>query len=279
MERLRVLASQAIWGPVPYGWPFHGDAASRDRIGKKDVAAFFRQVFTASNVTVVIASDLSAPEVQTLCGEFLAVIPPGPRLVPALPVLPVVPEYQPVVSALQNEGTLAAVAMPLPAFTIRNFACTEILETALGKGVDSSLWALRSESGMAYNFGTEAILLAGGGVLTVYAQSVGTPQEKLADRLNSIVDSVWKEGLSPGMLASSVCTARLNVLNRLESKDYRTAQLALLQDLGLGYPMAEELPQLIGTVTREEMNRFIKTVLAPACRSRILIGPVPSSKK
>ena len=64
----------------PYSWPVIGSQADLTAASLDDVKEFFRQYYSPSNVSMVIAGDFDPAEAKRLVEKYFGDIPPGPAL-------------------------------------------------------------------------------------------------------------------------------------------------------------------------------------------------------
>jgi predicted Zn-dependent peptidase len=76
-----------------------------------------------------------------------------------------------------------------------------------------------------------------------------------------------------GKIAIRPKEVKTQFLRGNERKDARAATLGTLEMLGLGAAFFEAFPADLGGVTLEEINAYIKNILAPARASWVRIGP------
>ncbi|CAI5476671.1 unnamed protein product [Closterium sp. Yama58-4] len=99
--------AQRAFPNSPYGRPTIGYPSDFDRLGRKEVKAFFQQHYTPDKLTCAVVGDVSAAEVERLATKYFA------------PWQPILPPSQPIPAlpfslASSSSPLLLASAFPLP---------------------------------------------------------------------------------------------------------------------------------------------------------------------
>ncbi|CAI5990678.1 unnamed protein product, partial [Closterium sp. NIES-65] len=99
--------AQRAFPHSPYGRPTIGYPSDFDRLGRKEVEAFFQQHYTPDKLTCAVVGDVSAAEVERLATKYFA--PWQPITSPSEPILAL-----PFSLASSSSPLLLASAFPLP---------------------------------------------------------------------------------------------------------------------------------------------------------------------
>jgi zinc protease len=259
-----------------YSGSTFGSKNSLKSIKKKDIDAFYDTYFRTNNLRLIVTSDLSQTQITELCETYLTKVPEGTADIPALA------EKQPADPGLPQEihldvqQHLISYAYPLDAASHDNVLRTELLETLLGQGIGSRLWPLRAEEKLAYNVAAVSTQMKEGGLLEIYLE---TDESKLAaaeQSLLNLLDDLLKEGITEEELAMTKTYVKAAFLRHNENKISRAWTFSAFLSMGFDVGFLQDYFRFLDEVSLEEMNDFIRRVLDPSKRSRIIVGPEPS---
>jgi len=274
LDRLRLLLAQAFFAGTPCGHSAYGNADSLKAITRDDIAASHRALFCSGNLKVAAASDLDEPAVREIISRRFAAFASGPAVAPPPAAANANPPKELSQRLEQKQSHIAIAwrlggAEPLGANVIRGV----LLETLLGQGAGSRLWALRSRQDLAYAFGAFDLNLSCGSLFCVYVKTEsGRGGEGLA-ALRNILADLWQNGVDEGEFAATQTMAEADLLRRSESKEQLSALPLRLEGLGLGAAFADGFASRLRSVSREEFNAFLRSALSPEGRMEITIGP------
>jgi predicted Zn-dependent peptidase len=266
------LASLQAFFPSPgYAGSVYGEEKTIEAIRGRDISEFYKRRFTAGNLTVVVTSDLDEERIIALIGGALADLPRGDAL-PFEPAGLRIPGEKTALIERDTKQSYVSLAYPLPGASPRGNALSYLLENLLGKGPGSRLWPLRSEKRLAYNVSSRLSQMMDGGLLEAYLETDNSKRESARAELRGLLDELVKNGAAADELETAKAAARANFLRDNEVKETRSVTLAAFEALGLGFGYFNELLAGIEAVTLEELNTFIRTVLAPERSFEVVIG-------
>lgn len=268
----RAEARKAFFGPEGYGGPVWGTDETLKAIKKKDVADFYKNRFTLSNMLLSVSSDLEEAAVAGLVGRYFSGFPAGPRPEDK-PAATLVPAERRIVRVKDAKQTYLGLHFPLPPASPKTYALASLAEDMLGGGVGSALWPLRSREHLAYTVDSSISNAAGGGVLSAYLETspakVGLARESLERVVRELgAGALTEEDLEIARRSTAAAFLRTN-----EMKESRTRTLLLFEARGLGYDYAERFPAELAAVGLDEMNAFLRDVLSMDKAVAIVIGP------
>ncbi|CAI5510685.1 unnamed protein product [Closterium sp. Naga37s-1] len=127
--------AQKAFPHSPYGRPTIGYPSDFDRLGRKEVEAFFQQHYTPDKLTCAVVGDVSAAEVERLATKYFA------------PWQPIFPPSQPIPAlpfslASSSSPLLLASAFPLPLSSSPPLASTppSLNPTSISSSSASRAW-------------------------------------------------------------------------------------------------------------------------------------------
>ncbi len=264
-------ALRAFFGPAGYGASVFGSEESLKAIQKDDIRRFYRDRFRAGNVSFIAVSDLEEATIEGWLRKYFAKLPAGsPSPSDVLPA-PALKEKE-ITLDKDAKQTFVSFAFPLPILSLRTYALGSLLETGLGKGVDSKLWPLRSKARLAYNVGARATAGRGGGVLEAYLETDAKKTRAALEALETTLKDFAVSGFSGHELQITKGYAKADFLRAYEGKEPRVRLLAFCEGSGLGLDAYNRFAELVDDVGLEDMNAFCRSVLEPSQAARILIG-------
>jgi zinc protease len=271
--RLGHLASlRAYFGGSGYGGSPYGDEASLEAVKNKDVSEFYKSYFVGSNIIMSFVSDLPESALLDLVDRYFAGLPSGQSAVLA-PIACSDPEEREIRLERDTKQTFVSMAYRLPATSRRDFALVSLLESLLGKGQGSMLWALRAERKLAYNVDCRATQMQEGGLIEAYLETDTAKMEEAREALRSILDGLYRKGASGEELLSAKNAAKTNFIRDYEKKVGRAGILAFFEASGLGLEFSGSFFSEIDALTLDDVHSCIRETLAPEKALEVIIGP------
>jgi zinc protease len=269
-HRDRLFAGTAYCGSV------FGSKKSLKSIKKKDIDLFYDTYFHAANLKLMVTSDLEQTMIEELCEKYLSKVPEGTVEMPSLAERKTGDEDIPEEIHRDVQQNLISYAYPLEGASVEGAIRAELLETLLGQGIGSRLWHLRAEEKLAYYVEAQATLMREGGVLEIFLETDESKKTAAESSLTEVLDELLSEGIDEEELVVTKTYAMSAFLRRNENKTTRARTFSSFLALGFDIAFLREYFRLLDEVSLDEMNVFIRTVLDPAKRSRIIVGPAPS---
>lgn len=266
------LASlRAFFSSPGYAGSVYGEEKTIEAIKGRDIAEFYRRHFIATNLIVVVISDLEEQRIIEIVGGALAGLSRGDAL-PFEPVGLRVPEEKTAVIERDTKQSYISLSYPLPEASPRGYALSYLLENLLGKGPGSRLWPLRSEKRLAYNVNSRLTQKLDGGLLEAYLETDNSKRKTARVELRSVLDELAENGADAAELSTAKAAARASFLRDNEVKEPRASTLAAFEALGLGFGYFNGLLNEMAAIKLEEMNAFIKSVLAREKAFEVVVG-------
>jgi predicted Zn-dependent peptidase len=260
--------------PSPgYAGSVYGEEKTIDAIKGRDISEFYKRNFVANNIIVAAISDLEEQRLGEVLTRALAGLARGDAPLSKEPVSLLVPGEKIDLIERDTKQSYISLSYPLPAATPRGYALSFLLENLLGKGPGSRLWTLRSEKRLAYNVDARATQMADGGLLEAYLETDNSKREDARVELRSVLNELAENGADAAEFFACKAAAGASFLRDNEAKGTRAGTLGYFEALGLGFDYFNGLLKEIDSITLEEMNAFIKSVLAPEKAFEVVVGP------
>lgn len=265
-------AMEVFYSGTAYSGSIYGQEDTLKSIKKRDVDNFYKIYFTAKNTAIFVSSDLDRGTVQKILEEHFKDIPEGLTIEDAEPLQALLPEAKSVFIEKETKQNLVLFAYPLPKLTEDNYVLSSLLDSLIGKGLNSVLWPLRVKEKLAYNVSSRLSLYKEGGLFEVYLETDNEKLDAAREALQRILDNLIEEGVSEKAHKANLVYYKGSFLRQIETKRNRTLSLLFYEAMGFGYSFLDRIFLEVDKSTLEEMNAFIKDILSPDKRLEIIIG-------
>jgi zinc protease len=271
-----LTALRAFFGGSGYAGSIYGDKASLEAVKARDVSEFYKSYFVGSNIIMSFASDLPETTLLDLVRQLFSGLPSG-HAAALPPVTASEPEQKSVQIERDTRQTFISLAYRLPGVSRRNFALASVLESLLGKGQGSRLWALRAEKKLAYNVNCRATLMQEAGIVEAFLETDATKKDMASEALRSVLADLYQNGTTEDELASAKNSAKTDFIRGIETKAGKAGTAAFFEASGLGLEFSSALLLEIDALTLDEVNSFIRKTLEPGTALEVAIGPGPQN--
>ena len=270
---------EVFYAGTAYSGSIYGQEETLKSIKKRDVDNFYKTHFTAKNTAIFVSSDLKEGTIQEILEEYFKDIPEGTVIEDAGPLQTLFPEERTIFIEKDTQQNLLLFAFPLPELTEETYVLSNLLDSLVGKGVNSILWPLRVKEKLAYNVSSRLSLYKEGGLFEVYLETDKKKLDAAHEALKKVLDNLIEEGVSEKVHAANLAYYKGSFLRQIETKRDRTFSLLFCEALGLGYTFLDRVFLEVDKTTLEQMNAFIKEILSPDKRIEITIGPKTSESE
>jgi len=252
------IFSSNFWKDHALGKPILGTRETVRRFDAPMVRAYYRAVYTPSNLLVTAAGNLAHGRLVALVRQYFADLPPAPPLGPGEP-----PGTHARI-ALRSKRALEQVHLCLgvPSYPLphrERFACY-VLNTLLGGGMSSRLFQnIRERQGLAYAVFSELSPYRDTGCLSIYA---GTSIESARKVVESIVNEfrqLKQTSILPEELRRAKDYLKGSLMLGLESTSSRMSNLARQEMYFQRFFTLDELVESIESVDAEAVQRVSRT--------------------
>jgi predicted Zn-dependent peptidase len=273
LQLAHVRAREVFYAGTAYSGSIYGQEDTLKSIRKRDVDNFYKTHFTAKNTAIFVSSDLDEGTIQGILEEHFKDIPEGMAIEDVGLLQALLPEERSIYIEKETQQNLILFAYPLPKLSEDSYVLSNLLDSLIGKGVNSILWPLRVKEKLAYNVSSRLSLYKEGGIFEVYLETDKKKSDAAREALKGILDNLIEEGVTEKVHAANLAYYKGSFLRQIETKRGRTFSLLYCEALGLGYSFLDRIFQEVDRTSLEEMDAFIKDVLSPDKRIEIIIGP------
>ena len=273
-ELVHDLFSEAVFGAHALGRPVIGTAEVISTVSRRAIAAYHRSMYTAGNVVVSAAGNITHERLIGLLTRFereLAAKGPGPRV-----RRPLVAEPPPGLRFQRKDTEQYHVCLGAPGISRadrRRFAAS-LLDSILGGSASSRLFQeIREKRGMAYSVYSFASQYTDTGLIGVY---VGTREENLQACIEICVEQIGEiasGNLRAGELERAKESLKGRIMLSMESTSNRMTRLgkSLISDTEL--LTFERIFAEIDAVDLEALAELAAVLLRPERLSAAGVGP------
>lgn len=268
----RIAALEKLFAGTSYGGSFLGNKESLKAVKKKDIKSFYDTHFNAGNIIVAAISDMEEEALCRIIENSLTKFPPG-KVEDAKPITGSLPENLDIYIEKDAQQYFISRAFLLPEVTAKNYTLSYMVENLLGKGVNSRLWALRTQQKLAYIVNSRATQMKFGGLLEAYLETDKDKKKTALEALRTVMNELYESGITGEELEVTKTFSKASFLRDNETKTTRARNLASFEALGLGFTFLDRFSEEIDAVTLEEINAFIKEFLDPEKGVEVIVGP------
>jgi predicted Zn-dependent peptidase len=276
------FATQILAGH-PLGRPILGTEESIEGLSRATIANYYRKRYTAPNIVVTAAGNLSHREVvKAVKAAFKAAgalgvdgtEPAGPRRAGA------VQRYAPGQQLFSRPSEQANLVLGVPGLVRndpRRFALG-VLSTALGGGMSSRLFQeVREKRGLAYSVYSFATQYSDAGMFGVYAGCLPKKIDQVLDVCRDELAKIAAEGITESELVRGAGQLKGSIVLNMEDSASRMNRLGKAE-LAYGELLSiDEVLHRIDAVTPDDVRTLAAELLA-APRTLTVVGPFKSDR-
>jgi predicted Zn-dependent peptidase len=264
---------QCLYGDTPLGREILGPKENIKKFSQKDFLDYFKTQYSAGNIFLVVAGDISPEEGQKLAGKYF-----GEQKNTEYKGRENITEAQeePAVKAVNKDTDQVNFSLGVRSYGAgdpKNYAL-KVLSSLLGGSMSSRLFTeVREKQGLAYYIKTQTETFTDGGYLTARA---GVPVEKLEQAVKTVLNEYRKltaEKPEERELRRTKDMIRGRSVISLESSDHVSlwyAENMVLEDKVL---TPEEFLSKIDRVTAEDVREVAEDIFKENNLNLAVIGP------
>ncbi len=256
-SRTDLVLLETFFGSSPYGVSGYGNQLTVEALKTADANTYYRKYFVGANIIISVVSNLDPKTIASIIEATFGRLPKGERFQTSIPS-PQIPEKKEINLKKESASALLAVAFPIPPLSVKNYVLTRLLEAIIGRGPGSKIWSLRGEESLAYEVGSRAIVMRGGGLLIIYLKTLAEKFSEAKDKFGKKLMEISQRGLSEDDLQTGRNSFRLWLYQQFESKIKKAEALAIHHAFGLEEEMAENY---LDNISLDELTCFLERCL------------------
>lgn len=272
--RLYSLLSETALAGTPYGHSVLGSKESLDRIGRAEMAAYWRRHYNAGNTVLAVVGDVEPAAVAGAALAAFAGYAPGERA--ALAPFPAPPPRADLLREPKDvQQTYVALAAPTPGREDeRSYYALELASLALGEG-PTSLLARRLERELNLVTGVSAWSydLRGAGLFGVDAVCDPDQTERVLEEIDAVVGAAAAGALTPQAVDRAKRILRSDFAFDNETAASVSGTLAEFELLFGGAERFAEYLSRVEAVTPEECAGVLREFFPRESRLTVVVEP------
>lgn len=252
----------ALYGAHPYGR--FATPESVARITRDDIVEFYKRYYVPNNMTVVAVGAFERALLLALLRAKLQELPKGAEELPLKPrpVSFALTENKSVEAAKRSNLTWLILGYPAPPVASPDYPAMKLLNAILGGGMSSRLFSeLRDKRGLAYSTGSFYPSRAEDSHLVTYIIALPQNAKVARQAIVDILQEITEHGVPQEELERAKSYVIGNYRIEHETAERRAWYLGWYETLGVGYQMDAQYPELIQTVTSEDIRRVAQKYL------------------
>ncbi len=247
-----VMLLKHLFRGLPFSNPTYGNERAIRAMTKQDIVSFFQKYYTAPNMVISIAGNISATKAIAAARKEFAALSTHQIKKRAVYQIPA-PRQKRVAIKRDVEHSYVVMGFPAPPINHKDAAAVEVFRTILGKGQSSRLFnEIRTKRGIAYIVGALYEAEAHYGLFAVY---VGTEPRDLPEARSILLDQLKLKNPTTTELADAKSSVIGSYLLANEDNKMRADNNAFLYELGM---TRKQFLSSIRQVTLEEMKKLVR---------------------
>ncbi len=256
-SRAELTLLEAFFGSSAYSASSYGHSLTVEAIKSEDAKIYHQKYFVGANIIISVVSDLDPKTIASVIESTFARLPKGESFQSSTPLVQI-PEKKEINLKKESPSSFLAAAFPLPPLSTKNYVLAKFLEAVIGQGPGSKIWPLRGEESLAYEAGSKAILMRGGGLLIIYLKTLAENFYEAKEKFKKRLMEISEKGLNEKDLEMGRNAFRLWQYKQFESKIKRAEIMAIHHAFGLEKDIIENY---LSTIGFEEFDLFFKEIL------------------
>lgn len=255
-RRLRVMC----YGEVSYGNHRDGTETSIPLLSREALLAHHARIMCAGNAVLALAGDMEPEQMLQLAAAHFGNMPGG-QAVQGTPT----PSQQAGDETLPlgKEQAVLVVAMPALTATADELPQQMIFEEWCRDMSGPIFDEIREKRGLAYYAAATSLLGIDTGNLCFYLGTAPERVEEARAALCEVLARLAEQGMPEDALERTRATALAGRLLSMQSCGKQCSSMAVNALLGCGADYNDRLPDLLRAITPQQMQSFIRRVLAP----------------
>jgi len=281
MRKLGDIYEELLYGDTPMGWDIAGDKENMNTISRDDIIAYMKELYSADNMTVVVAGGIDLEETGALIEKYFG----GMEKFETKKFLPVTEsQTKPAVLIKQKKTEQVHMALGVRTVSIKSPKRypLSMLSAILGGGMSSRLsHEIREKRGLAYYVRTGTDEYADVGTLV---STAGIDPKRINEALEAMLEEYRKIASGNMGLTDEELTKAKEFLKGhlvLDLEDSRSvagfyAHQELLEDK---IENPDEVIGIIDAITKEEVEAVGKEFFKESTLNLALIGNFEDGQK
>lgn len=272
--QLSDVYNRALFGDHPYGIPSNGTEQSLPGIEPAQLAAFYRQYYTAGNAVIALVGDLSKTDAKRIAEQLSSALPTGERA-PELPPAAALTEARQQHIEFPSTQTHILLGNQMIDRHHPDYPALYVGNKILGGGDFSAILMdeVRQKRGLVYGIYSSISPMAAAGPFTVSLQTANANAHDALVLTRQLIADFVANGPSEEQLKLAQDDLVGSYALSTASNSDIVAQLGVIgfYDLPLSY--MDDFQQALQQVTAEQVREAFRQHLHPDTLLTVSIGP------
>ena len=266
-----------LYGDTPMGWDIAGEKEIIKKITREDFLSYMGQLYSPSNITVVVAGGIDTKKVQDLAEKYFAKMRPFKTL-RYTKVVEKQKKPQILLKQKQTEQVHVALGVRTVPLSHPDHYSLAVLASILGGGMSSRLFhEVREKRGLAYYVRTSSDHFVDAGTLV---STAGLDPKRVSEGISVIVEEYGKISKKKDQISKNELKKAKEYLKGhlvLELEDSRSVASFYAQEVLLEKKIRtpEEIITKIEKVTIEDIEKVAKKYINSSGLNLAVIGNFP----
>ncbi|MFZ4657750.1 MAG: M16 family metallopeptidase [Caldilineaceae bacterium] len=253
---------KTLYGEGGYGNPDLGTVESISNLTLDDVKAFYAKYYVPNNLVLSAAGNFNAALLRKKLETRLSTLTAGEENLRPTPTLQPLSDNGSVTSDKESNLTWFMLGFPAPAVADPDYPAMKVLNSVLGGGMSSRLFAtLREEQGLAYSTSSFYPSRAGDSHLVTYVIALPENAGKAKEGMLAILEDIKANGVSDEELQRAINKEIGSFILRRETAQRRSYDIGWYEMLGAGIDLDATYPDKLRAVTSADVQRVATTYL------------------
>lgn len=269
-----------LYGDHPYARPSEGTEASLKKLALKDLKAFYKRYYVASNAVIAIVGAVDKTEAKRMAEELVSGLPSGERA-PELPPVKLLTESRTVyIDFPSSQSTVLMGEVGMPRGDKDYFALYTANHAFGGSGFGSRLMnEVREKRGLAYSTYSYYSPMRVAGPLQIGLQTRNDQVDEALNIIHKELDRYVSKGLHPEELEDSLKNITGGFPLRIDSNKKIAEYLSVIGFYNLPLDYLDTMVTNFRQQTLPVVNDAIRRRIHPDQMLTVIVGARSSEKQ
>jgi zinc protease len=272
--------NQIVFGAHPYHRPSEGTELTLPSITRDDVALFYDQYYRPNNTIMTIVGDITESEAAGLIKTYFGSWPQKP--IPTATVAAAAGLEKPTVQLIDKDLTQANIILGHLGIDRRNpdYYAVTVMNYILGGGGFASrlMTDLRDNLGLAYSINSHFQAAAFPGSFSVSLQTRSAAAQQAIDGVVAELRKIRASPVTDRELQETKAYLIGSFPLRMDTSAKIANLLAQIEYYNLGLDYVDRYPKLIGSVTKNDIQRVAQKYLDPDHLALVVVAKQAEAK-
>lgn len=253
---------KTLYGKHPYGFDILGTERSVKGLKRKDIINYYKTYLKPDNLVITVVGDFEQSSTIELLKRNFEEIPLRKTKSPQIPqVKP--PEKIKKTERIVKDREQVHIVLGFLGTTLKNrdHYSLQILDAILSGQGGRLFVKLRDEQSLAYDLRAMNVAGIEPGYFALYIASGAEKEEMAISGLVGEIENLLKNGVSSDEVERAKKYIVGNFEIGLQSNSSQASAIALNEIYGLGYDYHKKYPEIINSISAEEINNAVKKYL------------------